>query len=39
MRGLKFCGDVFIAGLGSMNAIGNIAGEWFFMVTGKSALF
>lgn len=39
MSGLKFCGDAFIAGLGSMNAIGNIAGERFFIVTGKSALF
>jgi len=36
---LKFCGDEIITGPGTLNAIKKIAGQRFFIVTGKTALF
>jgi alcohol dehydrogenase class IV len=36
---LKFCGDEIITGPGTLDAIKKIAGQRFFIVTGKTALF
>ena len=39
MSSLKFYGDEIITGPGTLSAIKNLAGQRFFIVTGKSALF
>ena len=39
MSSLKFCGDEIITGPGTLDAIKKIAGQRFFIVTGKTALF
>lgn len=39
MSDLKFYGDQMITGPGTLKAIGNIEGQRFFIITGKSAMF
>lgn len=39
MSSLKFYGDEIITGPGTLSAIKNLAGQRFFIVTGKTALF
>lgn len=39
MSSLKFCGDEIITGPGTLDTIREIAGQRFFIVTGRTALF